>query len=813
MIPPPKKPKRAKSTRNSRAASIFLDDDDSAPLETSETAEVQKVMSEAEDAVAELEKLLSSSAVDKPASTVKKTKKKDTRAVVAPSAASQNPDPEPEIGGNVLDAIAGDDDFDLDGSLPDIVSIVDRAIASDLDPSIFTEKSFPVAPNVIEWCRNPMFLGYSRDLFPRQVQVLAHFFGDVCYFCSDAEYIHNVPVRESLGNVLDRFTLLQYGVCPKCKRNRTEIYKEWFKDPRFAEYTQLAAGVDPVAAPPNEFVGVWGQRSGKSHTISTFSSTYVLHRYLALPSPTRYFFQPNNTMFEMSFVAPTLRQVEDNAWAPFQQALYDSPWFREVRNSFIEDGKRLGVRTFHSGSTFMMFENKRLVVHMKAAHGSNLRGATRLAAVIDELGWFNITEDGKVRTGVRDGTAVLDAMSNSLITIRSKADMRRNTLNDYNALDGYIFLISSPASIADPIMTKAATAPHAPRMYYTHYATHEMNPTLTEEFIRTQLARNDEAYWRDFCAIPPRASNPFFSDTTLLQGVSVEPDPIPMFKYSIESARDEGEVISRLLPTPYDIRPDLYNARVLAVDNGESKNAFALAIGRYDPETEGMLLEEFIEVAPYRGHVVDLAWCYDKLILPLVNSYKFLHVAFDRWNSAYAVYDLRTKLGIDAQIYTLKWKDFEAYREDLRGMKIRTVAPEIAPDELLGIKDPALRSKYPRAHFQLQLTTVNQFGNKLLKPDNDNDDLFRVSVLAHRFLTKFKEDYKKFTFGAGRRRPEFRSVGVFRGASRRSSGGNSYSDPYTSPAPASIQQRTRPPGPAGITRSSSRGRSTRKMRG
>jgi hypothetical protein len=359
------------------------------------------------------------------------------------------------------------------------------------------------------------------------------------------------------------------------------------------------------------------------------------------------------------------------------------------------------------------------------------------------------------------------------MTVRSKAEIRRNALNDYNALDGYLFLISSPSSVSDPIMTQAAKAPGSPRMFYTHYKTFEMNPYLSEEFIRTQLAKSEEVFLRDFCAIPPRAASPFFSDTRLLADLS-KPDDLSMkLTYTIEQQRSKNEPIVRLCPTLHDLRPDLYTGRILVVDNGEVNNAFALCIARYSPEIDGCCIEDFIEVAPYRGHVVDLAWCYDKLIVPLVSSFKFLHVCFDRWNSAYAVQDLRTKFGLDAQVYTLKWKDFELYRDDLRGMKVQFPEPEISPDDLLSIKEPALRSAHPRAHFQLQLTTVNQFGNKLLKPDNDNDDLFRCSVMAHRFLSKYKEEYRAFAATAARRRGIFRSVGSFRGASARGGGGNS----------------------------------------
>jgi hypothetical protein len=45
--------------------------------------------------------------------------------------------------------------------------------------------------------------------------------------------------------------------------------------------------------------------------------------------------------------------------------------------------------------------------------------------------------------------------------------------------------------------------------------------------------------------------------------------------------------------------------------------------------------------------------------------------------------------------------------------------------------------------------------------------------MAHRFLSKYKEEYRAFAATAARRRGVFRSVGSFRGASVRGGGGSS----------------------------------------
>jgi len=148
--------------------------------------------------------------------------------------------------------------------LPDPVQLVQQAIAADLDSAVLTERSFDVANNVIEWCTNHRYLNASDPLWPRQIEMLSRFFEDVCYFCSDADYIHGVPVDDPVGDVLDRFCLLEHGVCPRCRRNRLEMLSEWQRDPRYARYHVWDPSVKLRGVPPNEFNGIWGQRSGKS---------------------------------------------------------------------------------------------------------------------------------------------------------------------------------------------------------------------------------------------------------------------------------------------------------------------------------------------------------------------------------------------------------------------------------------------------------------------------------------------------------------------------------------------------------------------
>jgi hypothetical protein len=656
-----------------------------------------------------------------------------------------------------------------DSDLPDPVEMIRRAINSDLDASIFSTQMFDVAPNAVDWCRGHQWLSYNSDLFPRQFEVLARFFEDVCYFCSDADYVHNVPVDADLGNVQDHFCLLQHGVCPNCKRNRTEMLSDWIKDSRYGKYHTWDPVVVPRPVPPNEFVGIWGQRSGKSITTSSFIWTYILHRILALPSPTTYFNMPSNVVLQASFVSPTRGQGNENLWLPFLGAWDGSAWCKKVVQYLKQESKRTGVQLYHRQQTFLIFPGKRLAVHVQAANSANLRGATRVFGAEDEMSHFNFSEDGKRRASVRDGTEVFTSLSNSLRTVRSAADDRR-THGDYDAIDGYMINISSPLDISDPLEQRAAIADKSFRMFFTRHPTWHVNPKEKEDLIREEFAGNPIRFTRDFGAQPPRAANPFIHDEKIADEITVE-KVTGLCDIEIQTEQQESSVLLR--PKVIRLRPDKSIPRCITIDNGEKNNSFALCISRYYPEQDGILIEEFIEVAPGPHASVDLAFCYNDLILSLVKQLRVVHAVFDRWESGYAVADLRTNHSVDAQRYSLKWKDFEAFRADLHGMHVFMAKPEVPWRQVLATSNLVERAQWPRAHFQSQMLTVNEVGKTLQKPLNGNDDLFRAAVLAHYFITKHRELYKHNVRVEGGGRGGDHPVAMFFGRSSRGSRGSS----------------------------------------
>jgi hypothetical protein len=297
------------------------------------------------------------------------------------------------------------------GDLLDPTELLLEAISKGLDAGYaeIDDRDIPKANNIVEWLTSPEFLNIKP--YAKQIQDALHVFTAACYFCSDTEYLVDIPVDAKIPNILDRSTLMKRGKCPKCGRRVMDMRHEWCLDPANTYEGYIKE------TPPNDICCLEGQRSGKS-TKTAMYATWVLHRYLGLANPTKYFGLLEAVgALHGTFVSVTAKQAWENLWQPFGDLIDSSPWFKTYHKWLIEKGQEVGMDLFHKPDTYLWYGHKRLALSFAPADQRTLRGRTRFISAVDELGWFGASKDRSGTSRVRaDGDGTVRALDRSLWT-------------------------------------------------------------------------------------------------------------------------------------------------------------------------------------------------------------------------------------------------------------------------------------------------------------------------------------------------------------------------------------------------------------
>lgn len=632
------------------------------------------------------------------------------------------------------------------GDLLDPTPLLLEAISKGLDAGYaeIDDRDIPKAGNVVDWLISPEFLNIKP--YAKQLQDAIHVFSAACYFCSDTEYLVDIPVDEKISNILDRTTLMQRGRCPKCGRRVMEMRHEWCLDPAntFGGYIK--------EDPPNDICCLEGQRSGKS-TKTAMYATWVLHRYLQLGNPTKHFGLLEAVgALHCTFVSVTAKQAWENLWQPFSDLIDSAPWFKQYHRWLKKRGEEVGMELLHKPDTYLWYGHKRLALSFAPADQRTLRGRTRFASAVDELGWFGASKDRSGTSRVRaDGDGTVRALDRSLATIRNASRKRRK--RKQNCPDAYQFTISSPSAATDPMMRRYKRAAKSPRMYSILRSTWESNPSFTEEGLREQEGDVSERDFQcDFACNPPYSDDPWWDNEMALLDICAKKD-LRFWNGSIAVAKDPTSSNARYRFVYYkfsSITGDMGLPRCLAFDNGERHNSFAWAMGRYDKQNDMVIAEEVGEVAPGEHERIHHGLMWEHVIEPLVQRFRFLHVAWDRWESTRYVADLRTKYRVRAEQYSPSMKDGKQLRSDMANAKLLLPMPEV-PISSLAIEDPAALARTPRAHLLLQFLTSRDGNGLPLKPQGGNDDILRAVLLLDRFVRDNVEDYSRYHwYGGGR---------------------------------------------------------------
>lgn len=648
------------------------------------------------------------------------------------------------------------------GPIIDPEEMFATAIAGNLDPSIFEkidDRDIPQARNVVEWCTGAGFMNSS--VFAIQAETLVRLFAEFCPACSDPDYLRDVPVQDSIGLFQERVQLLEFGRCPKCQKNRVELFEEI----------------------PEELVAVWGQRSGKSITAAAQGATYQLHRFLKIPHVAKYFKQHMSQKFDIVFTAVDKSVAQSTLWATFATAHNTSPWFQMYRNFLKQRCAELSIPDqAKSGETFIYYGGtKNIMATFKAPNMGSLRGDTRIYTATDELSFMSKKENA-IKANANE---VYNSLANSLRTIRSASHVLRDQ-GDYNAPTGLMVNISSPVSSFDKTMLLLKEGQQDRKKVCSHRATWEVNPTMPKSHFKTTLVTNPLAYWRDFAAMPPLGDGAFLGTESQLERMLGTHEPIFRTRPIHVTDKVGASYVAAEILQP-TLRPDKQTPRIVAVDAGETGNSFAIAVYsaiKGEDNQIGLRVDAVIEVAPEADHANDTVLpvhfpTMSAILVEITKHFNVHVVLWDRWQSTGEIQRLR-EAGIQAEKYSPKYEDFLALRGRIWSGLVQSVKPEMPLDKLkeFDITDPLVCARNPWSHFFIQTATVRGSGKKVLKPENGEDDLFRTMVLASHWISDSARGVAMLAGGLPVTRPGLTprtgaQVMVYSYGTRSGGGGNS----------------------------------------
>jgi hypothetical protein len=227
-----------------------------------------------------------------------------------------------------------------------------------------------------------------------------------------------------------------------------------------------------------------------------------------LNNPAQTFGLLPNQPLHGTFLALDLRQAVDNLWEPYTFAIKNSPWFQQYHEMLEHYSEKYGEEYIRFKETFIQYRHKNIILYPATPDKRKLRGRTRFLGSIDELGWFDVNNEGLIKLNAEQ---VYVAMRNSFRTLRSAhAKVRKK---------GYSFLpvpmfgnISSPSSKFDKITNLTTKNKNSKTIFTRHYATWEMNPEITQDDLQDEFNQNHANAMRDYGAVPPFSSNSFISD-------------------------------------------------------------------------------------------------------------------------------------------------------------------------------------------------------------------------------------------------------------------------------------------------------------
>lgn len=356
-------------------------------------------------------------------------------------------------------------------------------------------------------------------------------------------------------------------------------------------------------------------------------------------------------------------------------------------------------------------------------HAFTANGFVVHNSAIDEIGWFDNQNDGKVKM---DATQVYVALDRSLLTVRAAS--RRLIMQGFDDIaNGYAFNVSSPSSARDKIVELVSQSKNSKKIFGFKCATWEMNPNITKDDLSEEYAKNPVDAERDYACNPPLSDNAFIPSFTSIEDCFIGKPNKVRYKYSQRTMRDG--TVTRFAKVDEIAKSTKPN--VLAIDAGYSGNSFGAACMHQHEGTP--ILNSLMEVMPNPGVPLNHALIFREALHTMIRERNVKVLLADRWQSIKLLQDAEIEFeGLIVMQYSLKYNDFWMLKQVMFDAEI--VFPKIKRpmDEILKFD----QSKYPYCftdpveHFAVQCITVRDMGNTIAKGDGLTDDLFRAVSLA-----------------------------------------------------------------------------------
>lgn len=592
------------------------------------------------------------------------------------------------------------------------------------DPS-----GIPKAKNIIDWIRNPQFLG--RDTlyeYPRQYQILRDIYELLCPHCNDMSKCIDCWDRSVWDMQHD--VLLEYGVCPKCGRTRYDLMDEGFIE-----------NIDEV-------ILILGGRSGKTTMIGTFDQTYLAHIYLTIKDPIKYFHLDRSVMLEAGFFAASREQAEQTIWAYFISTLLATSWYTNYVESikeFAETQKLPFDKLYYQAKTQIHIPVQHVRFMSYHSNPATTAGRTRFSAVIDEMGMFLHTTGDSIHAIPRSSLQTLLAATEEIRARRTDPDVPPVRITEIGT--------PGPDPAYDPLERRyrVTTTHPIPRVYALRLPTWRANKKITRESLENEFltdpVKAQQLYGAE--AIPTGVR--FFPPGVL--GSCFVPNESPGILWSPNSrcvdTQDGNRIYySEVVLEQIRLQPS-DGPLVVVGDAGLLKDRFALAIGRKIGsgtdhtariETIISIIPQFIST-PTGGVTTEVYYpCVLDLLKQIHRRCPISMAIFDRWDSTYILQELRN-IGIPATRKNIRPEDYTLARGEFRSGRVRI--PSKCP--------PYMSQVYHDIREEAEELRQSPDGKIDHPPGGHNDTIQVVCQLVsillsyQEVLTKIRKDIPKFS--------------------------------------------------------------------